>query len=217
MDCRRHRLLCKRILAIVVHAESWNSLPLYDRSIRHFSLDLVTAPTKEADTVHAPQEPTVGTRSPASDQPNAYTEEPSVGTQSPASYQPTAYTESAQHAASSVQSGTSSLMSLQSKLLQTLRAVLELTYVTDNAQFLQQQLQQLQQQLQHFKRQSSRNKKKVMFRIGRRMVQKSIHSSFLRCRLAALRAKRSARRTQRLLKKSQLPGDKLFLTVFTNG
>jgi len=232
MDWRRHCLPCKHILAIVVHAEGWKSLPLYDRSIRQFSLDLVTAPTEEAETVPAPQEltvgtrspasdqptayteePSVGTQSPASDQPNAYTEEPSVGTQSPASYQPNAYTESAQHAASSVQSGTSSLMSLQSKLLQTLRAVLELTYVTDNAQFLQ---QQLQQQLQHFKRQSSRNKK-VMYRIGRRMVRKSIHSSFLRCRLAALRAKRSARRTQRLLKKSQLPGDKLFLTVFTNG
>ena len=218
MDWRRHCLPCKHILAIVVHAEGRKSLPLYDRSIRQFSLDLVTAPTKEADTVHAPQEPTVGTRSPASDQPTAYTEEPSVGTQSPASYQPNAYTESAQHAASSVQSGTSSLMSQQSKLRQTLRAVLELTYVTDNAQFLQQQLQQLQQHFkQHFKRQSSRNKKKVMNRIGRRMVRKSIHSSFLRCRLAALRAKRSARRTQRLLKKSQLPGDKLFLTVFTNG
>ena len=86
-------MLCKRILAIVVHAESWNSLPLYDRSIRQFSVDLVTAPTKEADTVHAPQEPTVGTQSPASDQPNAYTEEPTVGTQSPASGQPNAYTE----------------------------------------------------------------------------------------------------------------------------
>jgi len=220
VDWRRHRLPCKHILAIVVQAEGWKSLPLYDRSIRQFSLDPVTAPTEEAETVPAPQELTVGTQSPASDQPTAYTEEPTVGTQSPASPatdQPTDYTESAQHAASSVQSGTSTSMSLQSKLLQTLRAVSELTYVTDNAQFLQQQLQQLQQQLQHFKRQSSRNKKKVMFRIGRRMVRKSIHSSFLRRRLAALRAKRSARRTQHLLKKSQLPGDKLFLTVFTNG
>ena len=88
---------CKHILAIVVHAEGWKSLPLYYRSIRQFSLDPVTAPTEEADTVHAPQRPSVGTLSPASDQ-------------------PTAYTESAQHAASSVQSGTSTSMSLQSKV-----------------------------------------------------------------------------------------------------
>ena len=93
VDWRRHRLPCKHILAIVAHAEGWKSLPLYYRSIRQFSLDPVTAPTEEADTVHAPQGPTVGTQSPASDQPNDYTEEPSVGTQSPASDQPTAYTE----------------------------------------------------------------------------------------------------------------------------
>jgi len=93
MDWRRHCLPCKHILAIVVHAEGWKSLPLYDRSIRQFSLDPVTAPTEEAETVPAPQELTVGTQSPASDQTNAYTEEPSVGTQSPASDQPNAYTE----------------------------------------------------------------------------------------------------------------------------
>ena len=208
VDWKRHCLPCKHILAILVLVECWKSLPLYYRSIRQFSVDPLIAPTEEADSVHEPEELTAGTESDTVHEPEVLT----AGTESPA-----AYTESAQYAASSVQSGFSGVMSLQSKVRQTLRAMSELTYVTDNVEFLQQELQQLEQQLQDFKRQSSRIKKKVIFRINRRLVRKSIRSSFLRRRLAAVRAKRSARRKERLLKKSQLPGDKLFLTVFTNG
>lgn len=184
MDWKRHCLPCKHILAVIMLAEGcsgWDSLPEYYRCIPQFNLDPLIAPTGVCTDGQMPD--TV-----------------------PVSDGHIADTESSRPLGSSVQPETSGASSVHSKVRQTLYSLSELTYVIDDTHFLHEQLQQLQQQVDNFKKHTSTRQKKVLFRIGRRTVRKNVRASLLRRRLATVRARRAAKRKQRMQRKTKLSG-----------
>jgi len=202
VDWRRHCLPCKHLLAVVMFAEGcsgWESLPQFYRSIPQFNLDPKIHPATVTVTSHTDVEPESVPESPAT-----ITLYPGV--------EPNSFESVAREPNESL----TQVTALQSKVRQTLSLISTLTYTTDDRDFLTEHLYQLQQQLNDFRNQSSSHRRHATFRFNRRTTKHSIAASKLKRRLAAVRARRLAKRKSRQKKGTKMPGANAFRSSTSN-
>ena len=195
VDWKRHCLPCKHLLAVLMHSEQcsgWDSLPEFYRNVPQFNLDpsiVQSAPQRAGDATADSSYVRIAEED--GDLPSDDIE----------------VQDSDSHSVGDVTEP--SVSSLQSQLRQTLSRITGLTYTISNVAFMKTALDSLKEHAKEFATHSDKRQSAVLFRRGRRIVQRSIQRSRLQRRLSAIRAKRMAKRKRQQLKKSRAHGKHL--------
>ena len=211
MDWKRHCLPCKHMLSVLMTCvpDGWNGLPQFYRLLPQFNLDpdiVAAASMPPSPVVQSSQCASTGTTEaqrsmPASSPPPLVTDVSSDSLTTP------------MLVTTATTSDMRSLPSMQSAVRQTLNVMRNYTYSIHSTDFLQQSLMSLKTQLQAFKANSEHSQLRQQFRHGRRLVRSSIVASGLRRRLAAVRAKRRAKKQSRRTRKAGMMYCSRFLTL----